>query len=100
MRPKLIPPTDAEDAAIRAGIESDPDTFEPTDEDFTRMRPASEAVPELLTDRRRGRPAPQGRKESVTIRYDREVLAAFRATGPGWQSRMNAALKEWLAAHK
>lgn len=38
-------------------------------------------------------------KEQVAIRFDREVLNAFRAGGPGWQTRMNAALKEWLAAH-
>lgn len=35
-------------------------------------------------------------KEQVAIRFDPEVLAAFRADGPGWQSRMNKALKEWL----
>ena len=35
-------------------------------------------------------------KEQVAIRFDAEVLAAFRADGPGWQTRMNAALKEWL----
>jgi len=38
-------------------------------------------------------------KEQVAIRFDREVLVAFRASGPGWQTRMNAALKEWLASH-
>jgi uncharacterized protein (DUF4415 family) len=38
-------------------------------------------------------------KEQVAIRLDPEVLAAFRAKGPGWQTRMNTALKEWLVAH-
>jgi len=38
-------------------------------------------------------------KEQVAIRFDREVLVAFRAGGPGWQTRMNTALKDWLAAH-
>jgi uncharacterized protein (DUF4415 family) len=38
-------------------------------------------------------------KELVAIRIDRDVLAAFRASGPGWQTRMNAALKAWLARH-
>ena len=38
-------------------------------------------------------------KEQVAIRFDQEVLVAFRAGGPGWQTRMNAALKEWLATH-
>ena len=36
-------------------------------------------------------------KEQVAIRFDRDVLSAFRSSGPGWQTRMNAALKEWLA---
>lgn len=38
-------------------------------------------------------------KEQVVIRYDAEILAAFRATGKGWQTRMNNALKEWLNQH-
>ncbi len=48
--------------------------------------------------RQRGRPAGSD-KESTTIRFDRDVLAAFRAAGPGWQTRMNAALREWLKTH-
>lgn len=36
-------------------------------------------------------------KEQVAIRIDSEILGAFRASGPGWQTRMNTALKEWLA---
>ena len=38
-------------------------------------------------------------KEQVAIRLDRDVLSAFRAGGQGWQTRMNNALKEWLAEH-
>lgn len=38
-------------------------------------------------------------KEQVAIRIDAEVLGAFKAGGPGWQTRMNMALKEWLAEH-
>lgn len=48
--------------------------------------------------KRRGRPVGSG-KESTTIRFDNDVLAAFRASGPGWQTRMNAALREWLENH-
>jgi uncharacterized protein (DUF4415 family) len=48
--------------------------------------------------KQRGRPAGSD-KESTTIRFDREVLAAFRAAGPGWQTRMNAALRDWLKTH-
>nr|WP_315259074.1 BrnA antitoxin family protein [uncultured Duganella sp.] len=46
--------------------------------------------------KRRGRPAGSGTKISTTIRFDAEVLAAFKATGEGWQTRMNDVLKEWL----
>lgn len=38
-------------------------------------------------------------KEQVAIRLDKDVLSAFRASGQGWQTRMNNALKEWLAEH-
>jgi uncharacterized protein (DUF4415 family) len=38
-------------------------------------------------------------KEQVAIRLDPEVLAAFRADGPGWQTRVNTALKDWLVEH-
>jgi uncharacterized protein (DUF4415 family) len=48
--------------------------------------------------RQRGRPTGSD-KESTTIRFDRDVLAAFRAGGPGWQTRMNAALRDWLKMH-
>jgi uncharacterized protein (DUF4415 family) len=43
---------------------------------------------------RRGRPAKAARKQAVNIRLDPDVLAYFRATGPGWQSRINAALRK------
>jgi uncharacterized protein (DUF4415 family) len=48
---------------------------------------------------RAGRPAGSGNKEQVAIRFDKDILAAFRATGRGWQTRMNDALKEWLKEH-
>lgn len=38
-------------------------------------------------------------KEQVAVRYRPEVLAAFRASGRGWQTRMDAALADWLKAH-
>jgi uncharacterized protein (DUF4415 family) len=48
---------------------------------------------------RRGRgPNKKPTKEHVAIRLDREIVGAFRAGGPGWQTRLNEALKEWLAA--
>ena len=51
-----------EEAAIQAGIAADPDTWELTDDDFARMRPAAEVDPELVAQWRnqqaRQTPAP------------------------------------------
>ncbi len=49
---------------------------------------------------RRGRPKLESPKAQVTLRLDADVLAGLRATGPGWQSRANAALKQWLATQQ
>ena len=38
-------------------------------------------------------------KLSVSVRYSPEVLEFFKATGAGWQTRMNEALREWVAKH-
>ena len=48
---------------------------------------------------RRGRPRAERTKQAVTMRYDVDIIAAFKATGAGWQTRMNDALRDWLAAH-
>lgn len=48
---------------------------------------------------RRGRPRAEKPKQALTVRYDPEVVAAFKATGKGWQTRMNDALKDWLKTH-
>jgi uncharacterized protein (DUF4415 family) len=50
----------------------------------------------------RGRPVGSTKddaKQAVTVRYSPDVLAEFRATGAGWQTRMNDALKDWLQTH-
>lgn len=49
---------------------------------------------------RRGRPAGTGKKTQTTVRISKEVLAFFRATGPGWQTRMDEALKQFVASHR
>lgn len=71
--------------------------IEPADDDDSPD--ATAALREVVTRRRPGRPAGSGNKEQVAIRFDREVLAAFRSAGPGWQTRMNDALKDWLKTH-
>lgn len=55
-------------------------------------------VAATMTALRRTRgPNKRPAKEQVAIRLDPEVVGALRASGPGWQTRVNAALKEWLA---
>lgn len=49
--------------------------------------------------KRRGRPVAGAAKISTTIRFDADVLAAFKAQGDGWQTRMNDALRDWLKSH-
>ena len=72
------------------------------------MRPAREVMPQIMGEanaaalmKRRGRPAVpvDSRKVPTTIRLDPDVVDAFKGTGPGWQSRMNGALREWALGH-
>lgn len=60
----------------------------------------AEAQASIAARKRPGRPTGSGSKVSTTIRFDAEVLEAFRQQGPGWQTRMNDALKDWLATHR
>ncbi|MFW6379119.1 MAG: BrnA antitoxin family protein [Guyparkeria sp.] len=78
--------TPEEDAKINAGIAADEDTFEPTDDQFQTMRKV-------------GRPKAEATKSRITIRLSPDVVERFRASGPGWQTRMDAALKDWLKDH-
>ncbi len=48
---------------------------------------------------RRGRPKAPQPKQALTVRYDADIVAAFKATGKGWQTRMNDALRDWLKTH-
>ncbi|MEW6113329.1 MAG: BrnA antitoxin family protein [Thermodesulfobacteriota bacterium] len=78
-----------------------------TEEDFRRARPAAEVLPEIVglegaaqMLRPRGRPKAAMTKTHVNIRLDADVLKAFKTTGPGWQTRINEALREWLKKGK
>ncbi|WOF45435.1 BrnA antitoxin family protein [Sphingopyxis indica] len=78
-------------------IASDPDAPEATDEQLAQARPFADAFPALADKMRRnvgGRPKADKTKVAVSIRLDPEVLEAFKAGGPGWQSRMNRALRK------
>jgi uncharacterized protein (DUF4415 family) len=74
----------------------DPDDApELTDEFFEQ---ADEYIGDKLVRRGRGRPE-GSHKTATTIRLDDDVIEAFKATGKGWQTRVNAALKDWLKTH-
>ena len=49
---------------------------------------------------RRGRPPLESPKILTTIRLDADVLEAFRSQGPGWQTRVNEALRDWLQSRE
>jgi uncharacterized protein (DUF4415 family) len=87
-----------EEARINAGIAADPDTFEWTDEEFARARPASEMMPpeiyQALVERRARGPQKAPTKEMISVRLDRDLVERLRATGPGWQARINATLRK------
>lgn len=83
-KPEIVVPTDEEDAAINRGIAADPDTYEVSAKEMQAMKP--------LGKRGRGRPRLASTKELVSIRYDADILDAFRASGEGWQTLMNATL--------
>ena len=50
----------------------------------------------LMAYKKRGRPFSVTTKKQIAIRLDPEVLEAFQKEGPGWQTRINNALKDWL----
>jgi uncharacterized protein (DUF4415 family) len=84
----------AEEARIQAMIASDPDAPEATDEQIAQAKPFAEAFPALAeTIRKGGRPRSDRPKLAVSIRLDQEVVERFKAAGPGWQSRVNEALR-------
>lgn len=88
-RKTIVPPiSDEEEAEIQRQIAADPDDAEATDEALARPMTFQEAMRRF---RGKGRKAP---KQVVTLRLDPDVIEAFKADGPGWQSRVNAALRE------
>jgi len=68
-----------------------------TDEQLAEMRPAAQVLPPQFmaayAKRRRGRPPSTLKKVEVKLRLDPDVVEKFRATGPGWQTRINDTLR-------
>ncbi|MHA3790944.1 BrnA antitoxin family protein [Rhizorhabdus wittichii] len=69
-------------------------------DDIAKAKPFAEMLPELAATvkRRGGQKAPT--KVSTTIRLSRDVIDYFRGSGAGWQSRIDSALKQWMAEHR
>jgi uncharacterized protein (DUF4415 family) len=81
-------PSNDENTLINQGIASDPDTYELQTSEFNELKPVKS-----------GRPKAQITKQRISIRLSPEVLAAFKASGKGWQSKIDNVLKDWLKEH-
>jgi uncharacterized protein (DUF4415 family) len=89
-RPVIRMPTAAEDKVITAAARSDPDARPLTPKQLKAMVPLRSL---------RGRPKSENKKLLVSVRYSPEVVAYFKSTGEGWQSRMNGVLRQYVARH-
>lgn len=70
-----------------------------TAQDIKNSIPFSE-LPASLREKLSARnPKKIASKVTTTIQLSPDVIAAFKATGTGWQTRIDAALKEWLQNH-
>ena len=88
------------DEDLRAAAESDPDNPPLTTEELQRMRPLKEVLPWLTTGGKRGRPAKEKPKVSITIRLNPDILEYFKEGGEGWQTRLESALQTYILDHK
>ncbi len=86
--------SNAEEARIQAGIEADRDNPEWTARDFRRAKPFAKAFPTLAESQRGRGPQKEPTKVAVSLRLTRDVVERFKAGGPGWQTRMDKALKK------
>ena len=83
-------PTAEEDRAITAAAISDPDAQPLTPKQLKAMVPLRTL---------RGRPKSENKKLLVSVRYSPEVVAYFKSTGEGWQSRMDSVLRKYVSRH-
>lgn len=96
----VIRPTPEEEEAINRGIALDPDNPEWTAEDTAAARRGIEVHPELSAAQRAGRlRGPQKCKpvkSQITLRLDPDLIERLRASGRGWQGKINDAVREYL----
>ena len=89
-RSTILMPTAEEDRAITAAAKSDPDAQPLTPKQLKAMVPIRAM---------RGRPRSENKKLLVSVRYSPEVIAYFKSTGEGWQSRMDGVLRKYVTRH-
>jgi len=80
-------PTVEEEKVILAAAKSDPDAQPLTPKQLKEMVPLRKVL---------GRPKSERRKVLLSVRYSPEVIAFFKSTGEGWQSRMDGVLREYV----
>lgn len=83
-------PTIKEDRAITAAAKRDPDAHPLTPRQLKALVPFRTI---------RGRPKSENKKLLVSVRYSPEVVAYFKSTGDGWQSRMDGVLRKYVERH-
>jgi uncharacterized protein (DUF4415 family) len=81
-------PSEAEDRRITEAANSDPDALPLTDEQLDAMLPAQSIL------------KAQHKKVLISMHYSPEVVDYFKATGQGWQTRMDEVLREYVNLHK
>jgi uncharacterized protein (DUF4415 family) len=94
--PKVVKKMDAEMTAFAA------DVLESIKQAKRGESAQTHTPADIAQYKTRGRPVgtfKDDSKQAVTVRYSPDVLNAFRATGAGWQARMNDALRDWLNTH-
>lgn len=89
-RPAVVLPSVEEDRAITKAARNDPDAQPLTPTQLKAMVPMRAL---------RGRPKSENKKLLVSVRYSPEVVAYFKSTGDGWQSKMDSVLRQYVARH-
>lgn len=87
-RPAVVMPTERENKLIVAAAKADPDAQPLTAKQLKAMVPLRAL---------RGRPKSANPKQLVSVRYSPEVLEYFKATGEGWQTRMDGVLRQYVS---
>jgi uncharacterized protein (DUF4415 family) len=90
MRSSVLMPTAEEDKTITTAARNDPDAQPLTPKQLKAMLPIQAP---------RGRPKSEKKKLLVSVRYSPEVVAYFKSTGEGWQSRMDGVLRKYVSRH-